>query len=258
MALKGETGRLYLLLNACLPDESRVKARLAYNEIVELSCYRDLEANPHAGFLTKDLLSKAALRNMSEEQLKNINQMLPLLNECVTKLRMSIKKGEGWKLKPKDIPDFYSKSQVKSLIHKLVANSETDNITNLNERDPYLIFSDDTLKSVDDLFAIVEYKDVNQLENALPNILKGRNYCFNAEELRSGIESATSELSIYEASKKDFEITATSIQWRKLWITIISLAVISAVVMAELLTLSGSFIFIAISLFMIVALWIVG
>lgn len=258
MALKGATGKLYLLLGACLPNDERIKAKIAYNEIIESSKYRMLRENPNAKFLLEGVYSKSSLMQLTNVQLEQVMVALPQVEIFIVKLVQSIKYGQAWSLKPADRPNFYDVAQIKNTIKKLSNVSKKENTTNISEHDMMQVFSNDTIKDIDELIASQDYMYIGSLAERIPTILSGKLYCFDTSKLESKVAAAVKEINELNELGKGLKIAKRKIRSKKFLVTIISIMLIALLAGTNILTSVGTSVFIVAFLLLLLVFWIVG
>lgn len=258
MAMRGATGKLYLLLEACLPKDDNIKARVLYNEVIESVEYRTLFENPNAGFLTEGDFSKESLRGLSAARLEQVKETVPLLDDFITKLVLCVQRGEAYDLTEKDNPDFFSAKKIKATLKKMMTINPQENITNITGRNAMIVFSPDVLKNTDDLIASVEYSKLSTLIEDIPTFLAGKAYCFNRQELLDKIAACIAEIDSFSELSKGLKVSRRTIFRRKILVTVIALALLPLVTVTGLLVGDGESLFFLIMLGLLIAFWIAG
>ncbi len=204
MALKSATGKLYMLLSACLPDNDNIEKRLLLEQITESKEYRELKSYSPMKNVFLKFYSKQKLAALSTDELREVGyKTIPNVIFVVTNIINSIKYGDAWKLSLKDIPDFYSAESLNALDVKIKSVSGSGNITNIKDENFMAVFSEKTIKSLDSIKADLTVSDIENMSAAIPKHLKGKSYCISKneiEEIKDSFDSANIELEKYNQS----------------------------------------------------------
>ena len=182
--LKTSTGKLYTLLTACKPDNVKVKKRLLITEILEMPEYKALQVYQGAGSVMDDYYSTDKLQEATYEQVLEVKQIIPFLEECIRKLYELICYGDVRMLYKIKKINFYDSTSMKKLYTFVVSRKNTGiNITNVPEYDVWSIFSKDAILSLDSKLDLFDANDIDTLEVQVSEKLKDDVYCISAKEI---------------------------------------------------------------------------
>lgn len=258
MALKSATGKLYMLLSGCLPENTDVEKRLLLEQITESEEYRELEVYAPMGKIVNKLYSKNKLSEFSVNKLKGIQKAIPYIIPTVSKTITAIKYGNGWSLSSKDIPDFYSYDSLKKLESKLNTNDANANLTNISDNDFLGIFSDKVIRSINDIQSSLTVLDLEDIETAIKTKLSGKTYCINTNtlnEIKSKFDNTKNELDKYE---KSIRYKKYKIVERKIFITALAILMMFGIGTSGLLHALSMEILIIATVIVAVIYWIKG
>lgn len=178
--MKSSVGKLYMLLSACQPFDSRTEQILLTETVMEMPEYRKLaycaETRPYA----EKYYSAEYLKSLSPQELSNIRECIPVAVRVFGKLMTAVKYYDISSLKPEMTPDLYSEDKLKSLEKFLSILPAGVNYTNLEQGDFEALFSETTLKTEMDLsgFTLEELQSEN-LDGLFAETFSGRKYCFS-------------------------------------------------------------------------------
>lgn len=182
--LKSSTGKLYTLLMACKPENEKIRKRLLITEILEMPEYKALQVYPGATSTMDDHYSPARLQEATSEQLYEIKQIIPFLEQCIRALYNLVCYGDVRILRKIKKISFYKAESMRNLYDLVVeAQNVGINITNIPEYDVWSFFSPDTIRSLDDYIDIFEGDDVEVFETQIVDKLKDTIYCISAQEI---------------------------------------------------------------------------
>lgn len=178
--MKSSVGKLYMLLSACQPLDSRTEQILLTEAILEMPEYRKLFYSGETRLIAEKYYSAELLKSFSPKELGNIRECIPVAERIFRKLRIVVKYYDISDLNPHMIPDMYSAEDLKELEKSLNLLIAGENYTNVEQGDFEALFSETTLKTEMDLsgFTLEELQseDLNGLFSAA---FSGRKYCFN-------------------------------------------------------------------------------
>ena len=182
--LDSSVGKLYALLTACKPDNAKIQKRLLIIEIMEMSQYKSLYAYKGAFSVMRDWYSENKLQEASYEQLKEVKQIIPFIEDCIRKLNDVVNYADVRVLRTLRKPDFYNAASMKNL-YELVTNLPNSgvNITNLTEDNIWDIFSEDTIYSLDNYKNLKTVNNLDKLEIRITEKFKNETYCISANEI---------------------------------------------------------------------------
>lgn len=204
MALKSSKGKLYILLAACLPDNSNISRALQIEEITESKEYRQIFALGYGKEYFSNLFSKNSLSKLSSEVLTDIAESIKLIPEVVSALVMEIEYGDAWNLTSKDKPNFYSQASVLSLRKKIAKSQKADrNITNISKDDFMAIFDEKTIKDVRQVISNFTLEQLNNVREEVPKSLKNFKYCISYESLNSERLEIEKKLAVIDIKMKN-------------------------------------------------------
>lgn len=182
-AMKTSVGRLYMLFNACLPENEKVKKRLNISKIAESNEYNELKNyTPFKSEFEKsfslDQLSKYDCKKI-EEIIKAIPKIIPLIENIVN----SINYGDVSSLSEEDIPDFTSQKSIDELAGKLKVDQANPNITNITKDNFMAVFSNKTIKDPTDALKSISAYDIKKPVEAVKKNLSKNTYCIKAKDV---------------------------------------------------------------------------
>ncbi len=140
MSLKSNTGKLYMLLSSCIPDDERIRNRIEIESALESKEYRELAECESFSDIFKDKFSPDALMNLDRDTLAAALESAELIPVLVERLGNAIYYGNGWELCSFDEPDYYKPQSIRKLLDRLKFDEIYLNDTNIPQDKFYEIF----------------------------------------------------------------------------------------------------------------------
>lgn len=178
---KSSVGKLYSLILACKPEDSRISKRILIAEIISDDSYTRLVNNVLCIPMVSRYYNPYVLESCSIEQLSNIKQIISFFPDLAERIFKIIKNGDARILGNMIHIDFYSHEDLKNLYDYLGEQSlESENITNIKDDNIWVIFNDETILNCS---SIIDVKDVS--DKPLVDLLNnsGCSYCITQAEL---------------------------------------------------------------------------
>lgn len=259
--LKTSTGRIYTLLSACKPENAKVKKRLLITTILEMPEYKALQVYQGAASAMDDHYGPSRLQAASYEQLEQIAQIIPFLEDCIHKLYALICYGDIRALYSLNKIRFYDAESMRALYEVVKSAKQTGvNITNIPEYDVWSLFSSDTIKSIDKCWDLFENCDIDYLEIEIANKLQKGLYCISAAEIA---EKRRGYLSVYqkeETARLRLQIVENKIFMKKLLISLFTTVIFMTQFTNSSVALHPAVrgLFLVLYIIALVAYWIMG
>ncbi|MGN0689104.1 MAG: hypothetical protein ACI4KH_01640 [Oscillospiraceae bacterium] len=143
MAIKTYTGKLYSLLNSCVPDNEDIEKRYAAEKLFDSIYYAELSECDTFGALFDEYFSKEKILSLPYEKYEDIERSAELIPVMTERLINAISYGNGWALTEADKPDFYNPESIKRLMKKLDFSDVYLNDTNITAENFMNVFSAD-------------------------------------------------------------------------------------------------------------------
>jgi len=218
-AMKTAVGRLYMLFNACLPENEKIKKRLSLSKITESTEYNELKNyEPFKDEFNKNF-SKDKLDNYDIAKLEEIIEVIPKIIPLIENINNAIIYGNAAELSEKDIPDYCSVKSVNALSKKINIEQSEPNITNIDKNNFMRIFSSDTIKDPAEALKSISADDINNPSEAVKRILNQSFYCIKEKDVNDIKEKYAEQIS----SIKDKLNTIKQEKWKlryKKWLFI--------------------------------------
>ena len=234
--MKTAVGRLYMLFDACLPQNANIKKRLNICKITESNEYNELKSYaPFAGQFTH-LFSMDKLNGYRPEKLEEIAAVIPKIIPLIDQLNNAIAYGNASELTEEDIPDFTSVKSVEALMGKLKVESAKQNLTNITPDNFMAVFSNKTVKDPTEVLKSVSAADINNPYDVIKDALKNTIYCIKAEDIKKIQEEYANKIAEIKAKLKGIKQEKWKLR-RKKWLSIgISILILTAVNAFEVLS----------------------
>lgn len=259
--LKTATGKLYTLLTACKPEDTRIKKRLLITEILEMPEYRMLQKYQGAASVMEEYYSPARLEEATYEQVLEIQKIVPFLEECIRKLYGMLCHGEVGQLRKLPKIDFYNADSLRSL-QELVTDSKNigTNFTNIPECDVWSVFSEDVVLSLEDKAELFDFEDLETLEVQMIEKLKDMVYCIPAREMAERRRRYREQEREKETARIRFQIVENKIFVKKLIWSLLSIVAVMYQFSKSILfvTAEDGMAAVVIYLIALTAYWILG
>ena len=183
MAMKTSVGRLYMLFDACLPENEQVKKRFNICKILESNEYNELKTYKPFSKQFKLFFSAEKLAEYDFSKLDEIVRVIPNIIPLIEKINNSITYGNALELTENDIPDFTSVESVNTLMNKLKIDKATPNVTNITQDNFMAIFSKNTIKNPSEALKSISAEDIKNPVEAVKRNLSSSIYCIKAADI---------------------------------------------------------------------------
>ena len=181
--MKTSVGRLYMLFDACLPKNEKVKKRLNTCKITESSEYNELKMYSPFSKQFEQYFSQDKLAGYDATKLDEIVKVMPKIIPLIEQINNAIIYGNALELTEKDIPDFTSVKSIDTLMGKLKIDKSTPNVTNITKDNFMAMFSDKTIKDPKDALKSISASDVKNPVDAVRRNLSSSTYCIKAKDI---------------------------------------------------------------------------
>lgn len=217
MALKSSTGKVYMLFNACIPDNENIQKKLWLQEILESKYYRELSLYKNAKVLMNDadgIYSKKNLASLDSAALNNIKNAIPYAESAIDAINKIKRFADINSIDLSVKPDFTSKDSLLRIINQAKKVTEYENFTNIPDDDIYGIFDPQMVTGLDETYNQLTVEDLNRLTEIIPVKLKGKKYCVSSKqvvsmqnEFNGQIAEIENEKALFKKAKKKKRIT---------------------------------------------------
>lgn len=230
-AMKTPVGRLYMLFDACLPQNEKVKKRLNICKITESEEYTELKAYLPFFSQFEKYFSEDKLSEYSVEKLDEIARVIPKVIPSIENIADSIAYGNAVELTEKDIPDFSSEKSIDTLSDKLITNQVDSNITNITRDNFMNIFSDKTIKNPTEVLKTISVNNINNPVEAIRRNLAQTTYCIRERDITAICDEYKEQVSAVKDKLANIEKDKWKMRYKKwlcIGIAIIILTIISS------------------------------
>lgn len=217
--MKTSVGRLYMLFDACLPKNEKVKKRLNICKITESSEYNELKSYSPFAKQFKELFSQEKLVEYDSAKLDEIKKVIPKIIPLIEQINNAITYGNALELTEKDIPDFTSCKSVDSLMSKLKIDKATPNVTNISKNIFMAIFSDSTVKDPKVALNSISKDDVDNPVEAVKRNLSSFTYCIKQSDIDSIQDTFAERMSEIKTKLDDIKNEKWKLRYKK-WVFI--------------------------------------
>ncbi|WP_298463925.1 hypothetical protein [uncultured Mitsuokella sp.] len=181
--MNAQTVRLLRILSACRPDDETLALESLLTSILSSADYQTLQHRQAFAGLMQEYFSEAKLRTYSVEQLHRVEQVLPILSDCLDNLLFSLKNGDCPALTSADRPDFTDPAAL-ALLRDRLEEGTGKNYCNIADKDFLCIFDETTVKSLRPYFLDLP-QPCEDYEAAIRQLLAGKSYCIRASEVEA-------------------------------------------------------------------------
>ena len=257
-AMKTSTGRLYMLFNACLPNNEKVKKRLIICKITESSEYNKLKNYPPFAGRFEQLFSQDKLAEYNSEKLDEIVKVLPKIIPLVERINNAITYGNALELTEKDIPDFTSVKSVDNLMEKLKIDSSTPNVTNITTNNFMAIFSDKTIKDPTEALKSISAGDIENPTEVVKKTLNNAIYCIKEKDIKAIQDTYAQRISEIKTKLDSIKNEKWKLR-RKKWLYIgIAVIILTVINTLDLLSTNNSAILNLVSGILLILYFFIG
>ena len=231
MAMKTSVGRLYMLFDACLPKNEKVKKRLNICKITEASEYNELKTYTPFAKQFEQYFLQDKLSSYDAIKLDEIVKVIPKIIPLVEQINNAITYCNALELTEKDIPDFTSVKSIDTLMGKLKIDKATPNVTNITKENFMAIFSDKTIKDPTNALKSISANDIKNPVEAVRRNLSSYTYCIKSADITAIQDTYAEKVSEIKAklvSVKNEKWKLRYKKWLYIGIAIIILTIISS------------------------------
>ena len=229
---RSAVSKLYILLSACKPNDERIAKGTLISQIQEMDQYKALRVNQAARRLSREIYNKESLKNLSIQQLMDVQKIMLFINELVSDLQDVIQFGDISKIDKSIEIDYYNYLSVNGFIEMLKSiPREGINITNIPADDPWKIFEDDTVVSINEGMNLMDIEDIDSLEMAITNKLEGKVYCISSTEIAAQRHIYRDMFRKVQTAEIKLEIVRNKILFKKVLLGIICAGVITVFIL---------------------------
>lgn len=208
MIYQSSTGKLYLLLSACAPQNTLIQARLFNEEIMQSVDYQRLLQDPQGQSLLHDILHGNPNEKLTVASKSKRLSAISLCCKLLDELPKVIQNRDTAQLTPEDLPNFASPESVQQLLRKLNTLPKGHTYSNLNAQNSLQIFSPSTLRSSSTVLPMLTPRQLEHAVQAFPSALAGHPYCIaeatlclEVEQMQRLLDESNSHLILERRSK---------------------------------------------------------
>ena len=258
MAMKTSVGRLYMLFDACLPKNEKIKKRLNTCKITESSEYNELKTYSPFSKQFEQYFSQDKLAGYDAVKLDEIVKVIPKIIPLIEQINNAITYGNALELTEKDIPDFTSVKEVDTLMVKLKIDKATPNVTNITKDNFMAIFSDKTIKDPKDALKSISASDVKNPVDAVRRNLSSSTYCIKATDITAIQDVYAKKMSEVKAKLDTIKRDKWKLRYKK-WLYIgIACILLTTISSFELMSPDNSIALTSLSTLLLLLYFIIG
>lgn len=185
MAIKSDTGKLFLLLNKCVPGNQFIERTLLIEKIREMQEYRELRLYAPAKKLFLSMLDEDRLKETETEKLQKIYESIPFIATAIESIIRFIHSGDVSSISEDDAPNYCDADSLERTIEKFSDTSELENYTNIDDSDFEVIFCPNTVKSLGEYAKTLSSSEISDIYNVIRKQYEGKYYCIPSKEIKS-------------------------------------------------------------------------
>ena len=256
--MKTSVGRLYMLFDACLPKNEKVKKRLNTCKITESSEYNELKTYSPFSKQFEQHFSQDKLAGYDAAKLDEIVKVIPKIIPLIEQINNAITYGNALELTEKDIPDFTSVKAVDTLMGKLKIDKSTPNVTNITKDNFMAIFSDKTIKDPTDALKSISASDIKNPVEAVRRNLSSSIYCIKASDITAIQDTFAEKVSEVKAKLDNVKKDKWKLRYKK-WLYIgIAIILLTFISSFELVSPNNSIGLISLSTVLLILYFFIG
>ena len=196
IGLNKKSAKLLSILSGCKPNDEYLAKQSLMNSIVNSVEYQALQCRSSFMKACDSVLRPGALDTYSVEELKNLKEAVPAIEDFLQNLIYSLKNGDCPRLREEDRPSFFKRDELERLTKRL-ENGDGKNYTNIAPEDSMCIFESDTVKELGDKFLELPAK-CDDYETAIANLMHGKKYCISQKEIIRAEEDYRAQVEKYQ------------------------------------------------------------
>lgn len=256
--MKTSVGRLYMLFDACMPKNEKVKKRLNICKITESSEYNELKTYKPFTKQFNELFSPDKLASYDAAKLDEVVKVVPKIIPLIEHINNAITYGNALDLTEKDIPDFTSVKEVDALMGKLKIDKATPNVTNITKDNFMAIFSNKTIKDPTDALKSISASDVKNPVEAVRKNLSSSTYCIKLADITAIQDSYAEKVSEVKAKLDSVKKEKWKLRYKK-WLCIgIAIIILTTINSFELMSANGTNGLISLSTLLLILYFFIG
>ena len=258
MAMKTSVGRLYMLFDACLPKNEKVKKRLNICKITESSEYNELKTYTPFAKQFEQYFSQDKLSGYDAAKLDEIVKVIPKIIPLVEQINNAITYGNALELTEKDIPDFTSVKSIDTLMGKLKIDKATPNVTNITQENFMAVFSDKTIKNPTNALKSISASDIKNPVEAVRRNLFSSTYCIKSADITAIQDTYAEKVSEVKAKLDSVKKDKWKLRYKK-WLYIgIAIIILTIINSFELMSAGNSIALISLSTLLLILYFFIG
>lgn len=256
--MKTSVGRLYMLFDACLPKNEKIKKRLNICRITESSEYNELKAYSPFVKQFEEHFSAEKLANYDVDKLDEIVKVIPKIIPMIEQLNNAITYGNALELTEKDIPDFTSVKSIDNIAKKLKIDKSTPNVTNISSNNFMDIFSDKTIKEPTEALKSISPADIENPIEAVRRNLTSSTYCIKVADIEAIQNEFAEKVSEAKAKLDGIKKDKWKLRYKK-WLCIgVAIIILTVINSFEIVSQSNSIGLISLSTLLLILYFFIG
>ena len=188
--------KLLNILAASQPEQDELAKEAKLQSIVNSKPYKKIQARRAFAQEFERTFAIDTLRTYSVAELNKVQEVLPILPNCLENILYSLQNGGCPELTAADKPDFLDKAAVEGLTRRL-ENSSGKNYCNIPAENFLAIFDEKTIKEPEEVFGKLPAR-TDDYENAIAEVLSPQLYCVSLEKLKAKQEEYESQIAALE------------------------------------------------------------
>ena len=190
--------KLLNILAVSQPEQEELAKEAKLQAIVNSKQYKKIQVRQAFSQEFNQTFALDKLRTYSVAQLDKVQEVLPVLPECLENILYSLTNGGCPKLTAADKPNFMDRAAVEGLAQRL-EHSSGKNYCNIPAENFLAIFDDTTVKDPKECFGKLP-ASTDDYEKAIEEVLSSRLYCISSEDLKSLQEDYEAQIAAFEST----------------------------------------------------------
>jgi len=256
--MKTSVGRLYMLFDACLSKNEKVKKRLNICKITESNEYNELKSYSPFAIQFKELFSQDKLAEYDAAKLDEIVKAVPKIIPLIEQINNAITYGNAIELTEKDIPDFTSTKSIDVLMGKLKIDKATPNVTNITKENFMAIFSAKTIKDPTDALKSISANDVKNPVEAVKRNLASSIYCIKQSDITSIQDTYAEKMSELKAKLDNVKNEKWKLRYKKWFFIGLAIILLTTINSFELMSADNAIALTSLSTILLIVYFFIG
>ena len=181
--MKSDIGKIFLLLDKCLPHNPFLKKTLQIERITEMKEYRELKLFAPAEKIFNSLLSEDKLKGYNLETLSKVYNSVPMICPAIEAILNTIHSGDISEINSSDKPNYLDPESLQKTLKKFSEFSEIENYTNIDDNNFEAIFEPETEKSISAFANTLSSDEISNIYTVIQEKYDGKNFCIPASEI---------------------------------------------------------------------------